>query len=315
MHAVADLPVVILTEHLDPPAIEWISRRTETVRCRFDAPDFDDHLARADAVVIRTYTRVDQAFLDRAPRLRVVGRAGVGLDNVDLKACAARDVAVFNTPDANTQAVVEYVTAMLTDRLRPRTPVNESVSSRRWGQLRDDALVPRQMNEMTLGILGLGRIGSRVAQVGRSIGFEVIFRDLEPRETEATSVSILDLFQRSDVVTVHIDGRPDNRRAISASLIDRMKPEVLFLNTSRGFVLDEPALASFLRRNPAATAVLDVHDSEPIPPDSPLLALPNALLYPHLASRTAAAQSAMSWVVRDVARALGVGDPGTSPGV
>ncbi len=305
MHTVSRRPLVILTEYLDREAITWLSERVELVECKVDDPRFPDLLARASGLVIRTYTIITRDFLDQAPELKVVGRAGVGLDNVDLDACRERGVEIVNTPDANRQAVVEYVTAFITDSLRPRVPLEHAVNAEQWGELRKAAIVDRQMNEMTLGILGLGKIGSRIAEVGRAIGFDIIYNDLEDRTDQAKSVDLETLFTSSDVLTVHVDGRPENHGLLQHAHLNLMKPDVLFLNTSRGFVVDQSALAEFLNEHPEARAILDVHEPEPIPEQNPLLGCANASLYPHLASRTLKAQANMSWVVRDVARVLG----------
>jgi D-3-phosphoglycerate dehydrogenase len=164
------------------------------------------------------------------------------------------------------------------------------------------------MDERTLGILGLGRIGSRVAQVARAIGFQVLYHDLRPIDPAARHgaepVSATGLFERSDVLTLHIDGRPGNRGFVSAALVARTRPHALLLNTCRGFVMDHEALGTFLRANPAAQALLDVHEPEPFTDRHPLLGLPNAHLSPHLASRTRSAMDRMSWVVRDVVAVL-----------
>jgi phosphoglycerate dehydrogenase-like enzyme len=255
-------------------------------------------------LVVRTYTQVNDALLARLPALRAVGRAGVGLDNIDEEACARRGVRVFNTPDANTQAVVEYVTCLVCDALRPRLFLDAPVSKARWNEIREEVVAHRQMNELRMGILGFGRVGRRVADVARAIGFDVVFHDvLNVQESErrgARSVSAAELFATSDVVTVHIDGRASNQGFVNAALINAMKPDALFINTSRGFVVDHVALAAHLQRCPGAQAILDVHEPEPIDASNPLLGIPNAHLAPHLASRTDAAMDAMSWVVRDV---------------
>ncbi|MBG84635.1 MAG: hypothetical protein CMJ40_08830 [Phycisphaerae bacterium] len=310
MPSMSDRPLIILTEHLDEAAIEWIGSKVDLKRCAVEDPDFDSLLAKAAGLLIRTYTIVDESLLARAPMLKVVGRAGVGLDNVDLKACAARGIEVVNTPDANTQAVVEYVTSMITDHLRPRTPLENPVDAEAWSALRDGQIAPRQMNEMTFGILGLGRIGSRMAEVAGAIGFRVIYNDIDdiPARSrhDAEAVDLDTLLEQSDVLTIHVDGRPSNHGFLGGDQIEKLSNSILLVNTSRGFVIDTTALADFLEQNPDAHAVLDVHEPEPVPSSNPLLGLPNAVLYPHLASRTRAAQANMSWVVRDVARVLGV---------
>ncbi|MBL8764486.1 MAG: 3-phosphoglycerate dehydrogenase [Phycisphaerae bacterium] len=306
------MPLVIQTEQLDPAAAAWLGERVELVRCGSDEPGFAPLLSRAEGLLIRTYTRVDRAMLDAGPRLRVVARAGVGLDNVDLDACRARGIAVLNTPDANTQAVVEFVLALVLDDLRPRESLDGPLPLRPWNDLRDRLVAPRQLSDLTLGILGLGRIGSRVARAAHALGVRVVYHDLldlpEPHRHHAHPVPLTQLFVESDVLTIHIDGRPENRLFVNAALLGRLKPDALLVNTARGFVLDAAALAAFLRSHPAARAALDVHEPEPFDAAYPLLGLPNARLTPHLASATATAKRNMSWVVRDLCRALtGVG--------
>jgi D-3-phosphoglycerate dehydrogenase len=302
-------PTVIQTEHLSPAAAAWLGERARLVVAAAGSPGFEAAAPEAAGLVVRTYTRVDDALLDRLPRLRVVGRAGVGLDNVDVEACRRRGIACFNTPDANTQAVVEYVTCLLCDALRPRLFLEQPVSRARWDEIRQEVVGRRQMSELALGILGTGRIGRRVAEVARAIGFTVRCCDLvevpERDRHGAEQVDAATLFAESDVITVHVDGRASNAGFVGASLIGRMRPEAVLVNTSRGFVVDHAALAAWLRANPGAQALLDVHDPEPFDASNPLLGLPNAHLAPHLASRTDAAMEAMSWVVRDVWDAIG----------
>ena len=297
-------PTVIQTEHLSPAAAAWLGERARLVAAAAGSPGFAAAAPEAQGLVVRTYTRVDDALLDRLPRLRVVGRAGVGLDNVDVEACRRRGIACFNTPDANTQAVVEYVTCLLCDALRPRLFLEQPVSRARWDEIRQEVVGQRQMSDLSLGILGTGRIGRRVAEVARAIGFTVRCCDLievpERDRHGAAQVDAATLFAESDVITVHVDGRASNAGFVGASLVARMRPEAVFINTSRGFVVDHAALADWLRANPGAQALLDVHDPEPFDASNPLLGLPNAHLAPHLASRTDAAMEAMSWVVRDV---------------
>lgn len=301
-------PTVIQTEHLSPAAAAWLGERADLVVAADGTPGFEAAAPRAEGLVVRTYTRVDARLLDRLPRLRAVGRAGVGMDNIDLGECERRGIACFNTPDANTQAVVEYVTCLLCDALRPRLMLTEPVGIERWNEIRREVVAHRQMDELTLGVLGFGRIGRRVAQVAAAIGFEVRFHDLvevpEADRAGARAVTAERLFAECDVVTVHVDGRASNARLVGPHLLERMRPGAVLVNTSRGFVVDHEALARHLRRDPTSMALLDVHDPEPFDASNPLLGLPNAHLAPHLASRTDAAMEAMSWVVRDVVAAL-----------
>jgi phosphoglycerate dehydrogenase-like enzyme len=300
-------PVVAVTEPLAQPALEWLAGHARVLAVSPDLADLQDPQAVSGAVV-RTLTRVDAAWLDRLPALRVIGRAGVGLDNIELPACHARGVRVVHTPDANTQAVVEYVLCLLCDAIRPRLFLDKPVDATRWEAIRSEVHGLRQMDELTLGILGLGRIGSRVAQVAAAIGFRVIFNDLRAITSDhrhgAEAVDVETLFRTADVITLHIDGRPSNRGCVHAGLIGSMRPDALLINTCRGFVLDHAALAQFLRARPGSQALLDVHEPEPFTASNPLLGLPNAHLAPHLASRTRTAMDRMSWVVRDVMAVL-----------
>jgi len=295
---------VIQTEHLDAQAAAWLGERANLVVCRHDDPQLDALLGKADGLIIRTYTQVNAALLDRAPRLKVVARAGVGVDNIDLAACAKRGVIVVNAPDANTEAVVEYVFASMFDALRPREWLTEAVDAKKWRQLRDALEAPRQLDELTLGILGLGRIGKRIAAVGAALGMKVIYNDLlnipATLRHGARPVDRITLLRESDVLTIHVDGRPGNHGLISTGELTLMRDDVTIINSSRGFVIDPAALAAFLKGHAKAQARLDVHDPEPFGSDYPLLGLPNAHLSPHIAGRTHSAMARMSDVVHDV---------------
>ncbi len=301
------LPRVIQTESLHPDAARWLGERSQLTCIAPDAPELAAALATARGLVIRTYTKIDEALLAAAPELVVVGRAGVGLDQVDLAACAAHGVTVVHTPDANTQAVVEYVMTILLASTRPLQPLTTALDPAAWRETRSALGGVRQLSERTLGILGFGRIGRRLANAALGLGMSVQFNDL--REiTDApegcASVSAETLFASSDVISIHIDGRAANAQFVGAALLERMRDDVILVNAARGFVLDDIALAAYLQTHVNAHAHLDVHDPEPFPADAPLLHCPNATLYPHQAAKTDAAMEAMSWVVRDVVAVL-----------
>lgn len=301
--------LVIQTEDLDPEPAAWLAERCELVRCSSDDPRFGPLLARAEALIIRTYTQVNPALLALAPRLKVVARAGVGVENIDLPACRARGIKVVHTPGANTRAVVEFVGALLADALRPRLYIDHALPNNEWHQVRRDTIGKHQLDELTIGIWGFGRIGSAVARIARAYDMRTLYNDLLeiPAATRsgAEPAPLDRLLAESDILTLHVDGRPANKLLVNAAAFARMKRTVLFLNTSRGFMVEAAALATFLKAHPAARAMIDVHDpSEPVTPDYPLLGLPNAKLSPHLAAGTQRAKRNMSWVVRDVWRVL-----------
>jgi len=305
-------PRVIITETLDDTPASWLDGHADVVWCAHDHPDLPKHLAAAEGLVVRTYTQVNDALLNAAPKLRVVGRAGVGLDNIDVKACRARGVEVVYTPDANTQAVVEYIFALILDAVRPRISLTEPIDAATFHKLRKEQ-VGLQIETMSLGILGFGRIGKRVGQVANAIGMNVIVNDILPEASLRKQVDYpydyvdkQELFSHSDVLTIHVDGRGTNRHLIDEFLLSLMKPDALLINAARGMLIDNAALASWAQQvqPTGGRAVLDVHDPEPIPADYPLWGLPNVRLLPHLASRTNEAMENMSWVVKDVMAVL-----------
>jgi len=306
----AGRPLVILAEPITSEAETWLGSRVQLVSCSPGNDEFINHLSKAVGIVVRTSTQVEEAMLGSAPNLRVVARAGVGLDNIDVEACRARNIEVLSTPDANTQAVAEYVTAIITNQLRPRTPVSSAVDADTWADLRSTTNAARQMDTLCLGILGYGRIGSRVGRIAKAIGFETIYADLldipEEGRHGARPVGLRELLVASDVLSIHVDGRNENRGLLGAEELVHLKEDVLLVNTSRGFVIDSEALAVRLKASPEMHAVLDVHEEEPIPGTYPLWELPNATLLPHAGARTGKALEDMSGVVKDLARYLGV---------
>lgn len=296
---------VLVTEGSDAVPLQWLRERTRVIEVSEEDASFPQHLAAAEGLVVRTYTRVNEALLSRAPRLKVVGRGGVGLENIDVPACRRRGVQVVYTPDANTVAVADFVFGYLLQLLRP------------WGFFRDRVYEPkefkrirdtvrgRQLNELTLGILGMGRVGRRVGHIAAGgFGMRVIYNDLpdvRPHLTfPATAVDKPTLFGEADVVSLHVDMRPGNEHLVGAPLLGQMKPTAILINTSRGEVLDDAALAAAIRGKNIAGAAIDVFDPEPPKADYPLLGFDNVLLTPHMAARTYTAIENMSWVVRDV---------------
>jgi phosphoglycerate dehydrogenase-like enzyme len=301
-------PLVIQTEHLDEKAAKWLGERCRLERCPSEDPRFAQLLGEAEGLVIRTYTTVNDAMLRSAPRLKVVARAGVGLDNVDQLACAKRGIAVVHTPDANTRAVVEYAMALLLDVTRPRAFLDSAIDPQSWKDAREALKAGRQLCELTLGIYGMGKIGSQVARAASGFDMTVLYHDLldipAARRFGAKGVSREELAAQSDVVTIHVDGRKSNRGVVDAEFFKHCRDNLIFINTSRGFVVDNVALAEFMIAHRHATALLDVHEPEPFDQTYPLLDIENVHLAPHIASSTDLANANMSWVVKDVWRVL-----------
>jgi D-3-phosphoglycerate dehydrogenase len=300
--------LVLVTEGSDARPLNWLAERTKVVEVSTDDPKFPELLAEAEGLVVRTYTKVTDAFLQGAPKLKVVGRGGVGLENIDVAAARRRGVEVVFTPDANTLAVGDFVFGYLLQLLRP------------WAFFRDAVYEPaefkrirntergKQLNELTLGILGMGRVGKRVGHIGANgFGMKVIYNDVAkigPLDFPADSVDKPTLYQQADILTLHVDMRPGNENLIGRPELAQMKPSAILINTSRGEVLDAGALAEAIRAKSLAGAALDVFWPEPPKPDFPLLGFNNVLLTPHMAARTFTAIENMSWVVKDIYEVL-----------
>ena len=302
------LPLVIVTEPLAPGPLSWLRERADIVEAAPGEDAYEANIGKADAMVVRTYTIIDDAMLERGPNLKVIGRAGVALDNFDLPACARRGVTVVHALGSNASAVAEYVFAVLFDAIRPRVFLDKALDMDRWNTARVDLIAPRQLEEMTLGVFGMGRIGRRVARTGSAFNMRVIYNDLEiiPEDQRwgAEPVPVETLLDESGVLPIHTDDRPAPRTLMDAEKFARCKEDVIFLSCARGLIVDARALAGFLRATPGATGICDVHEPEPFPADYPLLGLPNAHLLPHIAAATELAKTNMSWVVRDVMRVL-----------
>ena len=306
-----------MCEGSDLKPLEWLRERAEVVEVAYDADGFAAELARADGLIVRTYTRVTSEMLNGAPRLKVVGRGGVGLENIDVPACRRRGVEVVYTPDANTLAVGDFVFGYLLQLLRPWGFFDRAVPTKQeWKRTRDTQRGV-QLNELTIGILGMGRVGRRVGRIAASgFGMRVIYNDLldvaASLEFPATAVEKAVLYQQSDILTLHVDMKPGNQNLVGAEQLASMKRGVTLINTCRGEVLDAVALADALRSGQVAHAALDVFSPEPPAADFPLLGFPQVLLTPHMAARTHTAIENMSWVVRDVLAVL-QGQPPTYP--
>ncbi len=302
-------PIVLLTEGSDPKPLQWLKQHVDVVEIGPADADFQRQLARANGMVVRTYTKVDAKLLDQAPNLKVVGRGGVGLENIDVSECRRRGVEVVFTPDANTLAVGDFVFGYLLQMLRPWAFFRQAVyQANEFKKIRDTQR-GRQLNELTIGILGMGRVGRRVGHIAANgFAMPVIYNDLADvkplLDFPADPVDKPTLYRRADILSLHVDMRPGNENLVGAAEMATMKLDAILINTSRGEVLDVTALAAALRAGRLAGAALDVFWPEPPKPDFPLLGLPNVLLSPHMAARTFTAIENMSWVVRDIVEVL-----------
>ena len=303
-------PIVLVTEGSDPKPLDWLRQHARVYETPYDDPNIDKHLAQAQGMVVRTYTRVDAALLAKAPNLKVVGRGGVGLENIDVPACRARGVEVVYTPDANTLAVGDFVFGYALQLLRPWNFFKDAVYDPKEFKRIRNTVRGRQLNELTLGILGMGRVGRRVGGIAANgFGMRVLYNDIldiKPASLpfSAQSVDKPTLYGESDILSLHVTMLPGNENLVGREQLALMKPTAILINTSRGEVLDAAALRDAIKSQQLAGAALDVFHPEPPPPDFPLLGLDNVLLTPHLAARTYTALENMSWVVKDIVEVL-----------
>ena len=247
------------------------------------------------AIAVRSETRVTAEVIAAAPLLKVVGRAGVGVDNVDVDAATERGVIVMNTPSGNTIATAELT---FTHLLCGARPVPQAAASMRDGKWDRKAFAGIELFRKTLGVVGLGRIGGEVARRAQAFGMRVVAHDpyLAPSRAKGMqidSVSLDELLAQSDYITVHMPLTDDTRYMIDEAALAKCKAGVRIFNCARGGIIKESALVEALRNGRVAAAGLDVYEDEPLPAASELRKLPNVTLTPHLGASTAEAQDAV----------------------
>jgi D-3-phosphoglycerate dehydrogenase / 2-oxoglutarate reductase len=278
-------------------------------------PDFRATLARASGLIVRSATTVTAEMMADAGELRVIGRAGVGIDNIDLEAATERGIAVMNAPGGNTIAAAELTLALLLAVARRVPEADRSIREGRWDRSRLQGV---ELRGRILGVIGAGRIGGAVAERCRAFGMKVIAYDpyLPPEATEDPRlgfVPLAELLSTADVVTLHVPLTDETRGLIGAAALATMKKGAFVINASRGGVVDEPALAAALVSGVIAGAALDVYESEPLAGDSPMLSAPNLVLTPHLGASTREAQIQVALeVAAGIRAALAQGDLSTA---
>ena len=276
-----------------------------------DTDGLRDALADVDAVLIRSSTTLDRSILEGQPRLRVIGRAGVGVDNIDIQAATEQGIAVFNAPSGNTASAAELTMALMLAAMRKVAAADRSMRAGEWDRKRHRG---SELLGKTLALVGAGRIGGEVARRARAFGMVIVaydpyLQEERARQLEMEPVSLEDAMRRGDVVSLHVPLTDATRGLIGAEELALMKPSAILVNAARGGVLDERALADALREDRIAGAALDVYESEPVPEDHPLLALDNVVLTPHIGAATQEAQHNVAHeVAQSVRHALLTGD-------
>ncbi|HVP38969.1 MAG TPA: hydroxyacid dehydrogenase [Candidatus Saccharimonadales bacterium] len=245
----------------------------------------------AEGWIVRSATKATAELIEAAPKLRAIGRAGAGVDNVDVAAATRRGVLVMNVPGGSTLAVAELTFALLLALVRHVSRAHASLREGRWEK---SAFLGTQLSGKTLGLVGVGRIGRAVAARAQAFGMQVLGCDPKlagsPPPPGVEWVELDALLTRADVVSLHVPLSPQTRGLIGAAQFARMKPGALLVDCARGGVVDEAALAEALRSGRLAGAALDVFETEPPPAGHPLLGLPNVVATPHLGASTVEAQ-------------------------
>jgi D-3-phosphoglycerate dehydrogenase len=297
------MPVYVVSEPLNESSVEYLRQQGEVIRT--DPDGVLDAIGPADGLVVRTYTQVNQELLDRAPNLKVVGRAGVALENIDIPACRARGVEVVHTPAANTLAVVDYTMRMIIElnrrfpEMSGPQPAEEFHKSRKF-------TYGRFLANATLGIVGVGRIGSRVGRAAVGLGMNVLTNDILDIDLDYPhqAVDKDTLYAESDIVTIHVPLTELTEKFIDAEALGKFREGAQFINCARGQCVDYHALAEAIRTGKIGAAAIDCHDPEPPPSEYPMYGLENVILTPHIAARVPDAVQNMCDVVYDVVRVL-----------
>lgn len=243
-------------------------------------------VGNADAIIVRGRTKVTKDVIDEGKKLKIIGRSGSGLDTIDLDAAKKRNISVINAPGANAQSVAEHVFALMLALTRNLFPIVEGLKKGKWKQTGFSA---KELFGKTLGVLGNGHIGKRVALLGEAFGMNVLIYKrgdkLEP------------ILSSSDIITIHLPLTDETRGLLSEREFSMMKKTAFIINTARGAIIDEQAFVAALREGRIAAAALDVYSVEPPPTDSPLFRLPNVILTPHVGADSIEAENRASLTV------------------
>ncbi len=305
---------VLVADKISPIGVDFFKRQEglEVVEAYGSSPERILELAAdAAAIVVRSETRVTAEVIAAAAELKAIGRAGVGVDNIDIEAATERGVVVMNTPGGNTVATAELTFTHMLCGTRPITQAATSMRAGRWDRKKLSGV---ELFNKTLGILGLGRIGREVAQRAQSFGMKVLAYDpflteSRARDLRVEPVPMQAIFERADYITVHLPLTDETRYMINADSLASMKDGVRLFNCARGGIIEEAALIDALKSGKVAAAGLDVYEDEPLAEDSPLRSLDNVVLTPHLGASTKEAQESVGLeIAENITQVLQTGE-------
>ncbi|MEN8114781.1 MAG: phosphoglycerate dehydrogenase [Actinomycetota bacterium] len=286
---------VLVTDVLSSDAVELLEAHPDfefDVIKGLNPDELAETISGYDGLIVRSSARATAGVIAAGDQLKVIGRAGTGVDNIDMQAANERGVVVMNTPGANTVATAEHTMALLLALCRNVPQAVESLKAGKWERGRFKGI---EMRSKTIGIVGLGRVGRRIARRCRAFGMDVIAYDPYMSDERVESmkiegVSLDELFERSDFITLHAALTPDTKGLIGNEALAKVKPGVRIINAARGGLIDEEALAEALQDGTVGGAALDVLTQEPPDPDNPLLRMDNVIVTPHLAASTSESQ-------------------------
>ena len=298
-------PVVLLYEPIHEKALALLKETAEVRMAQsLDPAWLQQAVADVDGIIIRANGKVPRELMAAAPRLKVVGRHGVGVEAIDRLAAAELGIAVVNTPYSNDESVAEQCMGMIVALARRLVEADRAIRAGDW-----DAryrLIGVEVQGKTLGLVGFGKIGQRLAAIGHfAFDMPILYHDIvDYAEQEAwlgaRRVPLVDLLRQSDFVSLHTPLVPETKGLINEAALRSMKRSAYLINSARGPVVDQAALIRALKEGWIAGAGLDVYDPEPLPKDSPLLSMNNVVLSPHMAAHTDEALLRMAMVVTDV---------------
>ncbi|MBV9467610.1 MAG: phosphoglycerate dehydrogenase [Abitibacteriaceae bacterium] len=286
------MPEVLVCDPIADEGLEILKRATNvTVKTGLKEAELVQEAPKYDALMVRSQTKITRPVIEATHKLQVVGRAGVGVDNIDLPAATERGIIVVNSPAGNTVAVAELTLGMMLALVRRLVPASSSMTQGEWKR---SQFTGNQLYGKTLGVIGTGRIGTEVIKRAHSFGMKVLGYDPFLTTARATQLNIEattteEILRRSDFITLHVPLTKENKHLINADAIAMMRDGAYIINCSRGGIVDEQALYEALTAGKLGGAGLDVYENEP-PKDSPLLQLDNVVLTPHLGASTEEAQ-------------------------
>ncbi len=291
---------ILITDGLDRTAVEILRKGNDVNMRDLDGKGLLAAIPEYQALVVRSRTKVTKEVLFRGARLKVVGRAGVGVDNIDVDEATVRKIVVVNAPTASTVSVAELAIGHMISLLRHLPEADRSVKAGKWEKSKFEG---RELFGKTLGLLGSGRIGAEVAKRAQAFGMPVIAHDpyLPKGAAPAAGIRLVDkdaLFRDADVLSIHAALTPETRGLVGAPELAKMRPNAILVNCARGEIVDERALAEALRAKKISGAAIDVFATEP-PSGSPLLEAPNVVFTPHLGASTSEGQSRAGAIVAD----------------